>query len=162
MKHLILCALVACTSLAKAQDMPELNTTKAAILSAPYSCNGSYSRSALFISQYAKARNSPDLLYNGSCSSKNYIEAETVVGDKALIADMGPISLEEALASQKLDWNVLARFAPIQPVIWNHTYVVITSKPEIRSVYAFTVLSHKPDGELIIAYAVKSYETRKR
>src|ERR1044072_2654982 len=111
MKRLLIVAVaLLMSSAANAQTsqqgstLPELHKIKTATLSPSYSCRSKedfqkgYQSAALFLSDYSKKSNSPDLLFNGACGSGNYFQASTAGDDMALIADLGAIALEDVTA----------------------------------------------------------------
>lgn len=165
MKKLILATVIALSNIAMAADLPELHKIEEVTLSAPYSCGGSYSRSALFLSDYSKKRNSPDLLYNGACRSGNTISASTAGDDFTVIADLGDVRLEDVSAHKAMNFQNISgqdnSFKQDQPVVLNHTYAILISKSEIRALYVIKVVAYRPDGAMTIQYAVKSYSIQK-
>jgi hypothetical protein len=142
-------------------QLPALNVIQRATLAYPYSCQGSYGASALFLSAYSKERNSPDLLYNGACGSEDYIEADTAGDDFALIADLGPVPLHEVTSAMAFNYrNVVGgdnNFTRSAPVLVGHTYSVLISKSDIRALFVLHVDEQVADGPMTISYAVKSY-----
>src|SRR3982751_2678845 len=109
MKRVVFIALtlLLTSGAAVAQDygLPELHTIKTVTLSPSYSCRSQedfsrgYESTALYLSDYSKRRNSPDLLFNGACRSEDYFEASTAGDDMALIADLGTdVSVEQLSA----------------------------------------------------------------
>jgi hypothetical protein len=149
--------------------LPQLHQIEEYTFQAPYSCNNgdlNYEKSALFLSQYSKSRNSPDLLFNGSPSSdyscsKFYVSSVTAGDDFALISDLGNVSLESVNASKAFNYSRIVGqdniFKQDMLVVVGHTYTVLVAKSEIRALYAFTVESISLSGEMKIKYAVKSY-----
>lgn len=176
MKKLALIAvlLLIAASAASAQDygLPELHVIKTATLSPSYSCRSpeefqqkGYEGTALFLSDYSKRRNSPDLLFNGACRSEGYFEASTAGDDMALIADLGvDVPVEEVsahLAFNKQNvhsFNSYSKFASSVKVEVNHTYVVLLNKRELRGLFVFTVTKHVPNQQVEFKYAVKEYQ----
>lgn len=75
-------------SLVSAADygLPKLHTIYPYTFAAPYSCNGNYQSSALFMSAYSQRRNAPELLYNGACGSELYFESSTAGDDFSLLS----------------------------------------------------------------------------
>src|SRR4051812_28344367 len=82
-------------------QLPELHRIFTATLSPSYSCRSKedfkkgYESTALFLVPIANAQNSPDLLFNGACGSRDYFGASTAGDDMSLIADLGTLSLEQ-------------------------------------------------------------------
>ena len=162
MKAYVFAALtVIANSAFAAPELPTLHEIQQANLSRPYSCGGSYATSALFLSAESQAMNAPDLLYNGACGSKSYIEAATAGDDFALIADLGEVPIEEASASRAFNWQRTVgqdnTFKRTQPVRLNHTYAVLISKVDVRALYVVKVIALAKDGPMVLDYAVKSY-----
>lgn len=140
-----------------AQTVPELHIISEATLKVPYSCDGSYEKSALFLSEYSKRRNSPELLYNGACGSQMYFDVNTAGDDMALIADLGAVPLERISAHVALDDGQRLKFTTSAAVVVGHSYAVVISKSEFRGLFVFQVENFVADGELRLRYAVKSY-----
>ena len=147
-------------------EQPELHVIKKVELKMPYSCEGSYEDSALFLTEHTRQYNGPDLLYNGACGTENYIEASTAGDDFTLIANLGDVPIEEVTASKAFNYTRTASqsniFKTDQEVVVGDTYVVLSSKSDLRSLVVYKVLEHKPDGKLVLEYAVKSYSLHDR
>ena len=101
-------------NVAQKYELPELHTIKTITLSPSYSCREKdefqkgYANTALFLSAYAKQRNSPDLLFNGACRSEDHFGAGN---DMSLIADLGEnVSLEEVTGSKAFNLKRIASF----------------------------------------------------
>jgi hypothetical protein len=77
--------------------LPELNVVRTAVLSPNYGCRSDaafregYAQTALFLSEYSRKRNAPDLLFNGACRSEDYFQAAAAGDDMSLVADLGII-----------------------------------------------------------------------
>jgi len=150
------------SALSSVAKLPKLNVIKQTKLSNPYSCNGSYKKSAVFLSSYSKDMGAPDLLYNGACNSDpNTIGASTAGDNFTLIADLGEVELSNVTASRAFNLeNTVGMdntFKKHVEVKLGHTYAVLSSKSDIRSLVIYKVVGHTLDGELILDYAVKSY-----
>jgi hypothetical protein len=175
MKRLIFVALALlfASSAVAAQNygLPELHTIKTATLSPCYSCrtqeefSEGYKDTALFLSDYSKRRNSPDLLFNGFNHGEDYFEASTAGDDMALIADLGTDmsveSLSAHLAFNKQNvhtYPAYSKFARAVKVEANHTYVVLLNKSELRGLFIFTVTRYVPNQRVDLKYAVKEYQ----
>ena len=141
-------------------NTPSLYVLQDYTFSAPYSCNGSYSASALFLSSYSIKQNEPDLLYNGACGSAPYVQAATSGSDLSYISDLGN---NVALSSLSADDIISPQnFFSTQPLLYqDHTYAVIGAKADLRYMLAFTVKSIVPNGALSIQYAPYLYEIHK-
>ena len=182
MKKFVLAAalLLAATFPASAQKvaaarenygLPELHLIKTVTLSPSYGCRPDeefqkgYEGTALFLSDYSRRRNSPDLLFNGACRSADEFEASTAGDDMALIADLGadtPLEMLTAhLAFNKQNvhmFEAYSKFARQVKVAVNHTYVVLLSKRDIRGLFVFTVTNLVPNKRVDLRYAVKQYQ----
>lgn len=149
------------STLSSSYKLPELHKIKKYTFEAPYSCNGSYEKSALFLSGYSQQRNSPDLLFNGTCGSPLYVEASTAGDDFALISDLGNVPLETVNARKAFNYKGVVGYDNVfkksMPVSLGHTYVVLISKIFIRALWVFQVNDISSDGKMSISYAVKSY-----
>jgi len=162
MKTLLLILALGLTTVSQANSgEPTLHWMNTVTLLKPYSCGGSYESSALFLSDYSKKRNAPELLYNGACGTPNSVNASTAGDDFTLIADLGEVPLKAVSASKAINFERRVGkdnlFMETQTIKQNHTYAVLISKSDIRAMYVFKVLSHKQDQALTIQYAVKSY-----
>jgi hypothetical protein len=175
MKRLIFVALALLVAGSAVADqnygLPELHTIKTATLSPCYSCRSQgefsegYKETALFLSDYSKRRNSPDLLFNGFNHGEDYFEAFTGGDDMALIADLGTGVSVESLSAQ-LAFNkqnvhtypAYSKFASVAKVEANHTYVVLINKRVVRGLFIFTVTNYVPNQRVDLRYAVKEYQ----
>jgi hypothetical protein len=161
-----------------AQDkykLPDLHTIKTVTLAPSYGCRSAeefqkgYQGSALFLSDYAKQHNSPDLLFNGACGSEDIFQAATAGDDLALIADLGDGLKLENISAQ----DVYSTFWPHKPpfvqetkyvthvpVKLNHTYAVVLDKSDIRGLFIFTVVGYMLNQSVDLRYAVKNYQVQ--
>lgn len=152
-------------------DLPELHAIKTVILSPSYSCRDSfefqkgYVNTALFLSDFSRRQNSPDLLFNGACGSDDYFDSSTAGDDMSLIADLGAgVDLGEISASRAFNlkrvhsFDAYSKFVRTAEVIEGHTYAVLLNKGKIRGLMIFTVVDHSPNRSVSLKYAVKSYE----
>lgn len=152
-------------------NLPELHVIKTVSLAPSYSCRSTeefqkgYEGTALFLSDYSKKRNAPDLLFNGACRSQDYFHASTAGDDMALIADLGAdVQLEKLTASNAFNLRRVhspgdySRFVDSVPVAEGHTYAVLLNKREIRGLFVFTVVNHVPNQRVLLRYAVKEYQ----
>jgi hypothetical protein len=170
---LIIALLLSTTSAASAQDygLPELHIIKTVTLSPSYSCRSQeenqkgYQATALFLSNYSKRRNSPDLLFNGACRGEDFFQSSTAGDDMALIADLGTdVPLEEITAQLAFNkqavhvFDAYSKFAQNVKVEPLHTYVVLLNKREIRGLFVFTVMNYEPNQQVELKYAVKEYQ----
>jgi hypothetical protein len=155
----------------KKYELPELNVIKTVVLSPSYSCReksgviDGYGSTALFLSGYAKKRNSPDLLFNGACRADDYFEAATAGDDMSLVADLGAnLNLEEISAQRAFNLKMGAPFENYTAykrnvkTQKNHTYAVLLNESEKRGLFIFTVIDYVPNERVELKYAVKSYQ----
>jgi hypothetical protein len=150
--------------------LPELNTIKTATLSPASSCRSKeefqtgYSKTALFLSKYSEARNSPDLLFNGACGSEDEFQGSTAGDDMSLIADVGTVPLEEVTTSKAFSFrrvhssDLYSKFADNSKVVTNHTYAVLINKRELRGLFVVSVTGYVPNQKVELKYAVKEYQ----
>ena len=176
MRRTFLIAVVLVVAITASADeslnLPELHVIKTATLAPCYSCREAgefmkgYQNTALFLSDYSRRRNSPDLLYNGAPGGvPDYFESSTAGDDMALIADLGTdVSLEKVSAHLAFNlrnvhsYPAYSKFAKVAVVEKGHTYAVLLNKREIRGLFIFRVISHVPNESVEIRYAVKEYQ----
>ncbi|HEY0320829.1 MAG TPA: hypothetical protein VGC66_07750 [Pyrinomonadaceae bacterium] len=175
MRKLVFIAVLILVGMSASADqnynLPELHLIKTATLAPCYSCRTpeefqkGYSTTALFLSDYSKRRNSPDLLFNGFRGGEDYFEASTAGDDMALIADLGAeVSVEKVSAHAAFNLrNVhsypdFTKFSSVAKVEKNHTYAVLLNKGEVRGLFIFTVVSYVPNERVDLRYAVKEYQ----
>lgn len=182
---LITTLLLVANNLASAQNMtaqdyglPQLHVIKTATLAPSYSCRSreefqkGYQGTALFLSDYSKRRNSPELLFNGACRSDDEFQSSTAGDDMAFVVDLGPeLQLEKLTAGNVFQLYHL-RSSPGSPyskhapsvlrqnveVAAGHTYAVLLNKREVRGLFIFTVTKHVPNQQVELKYAVKEYQ----
>ena len=132
--------------------LPTLHQIKQQTLSPSYGCRTSeepqqgYQKSALFLSEYSKRRNSPELLFSGACRSDDFFEVSSAGDDMALIADLGEdVPLEEVTAHRAFNLEGVARpeayskFSQTAKVIRGHTYAVLINKSDLRgAIYLYS------------------------
>jgi hypothetical protein len=158
--------------------LPELHVIKTATLGPSYSCRSQedfqkgYQGTALFLSDYARRRNSPDLLFNGACRSRDEFQSSTAGDDMAFVVDLGPDLQLETLTAQEVMHLYHRRSDPTSPdskrvqsvlrqdvfVAPGHTYAVFLNKRGIRGLFVFTVMNHVPNQQVELRYAVKEYQ----
>src|SRR3954467_10540062 len=161
---LIVAAALLMSSAANAQTsqqglaLPELHKIRTATLSPSYSCRSKeefqkgYQSTALFLSDYSKKRNSPDLLFNGACRSTDYFQISGGGDDMSLIADLGAeVPLEKITAHSAFNLRNIntptdyTRFVKSIRVEKEHTYAVLINSREIRGLFIFTVVNYVPN-----------------
>src|SRR5947209_19365900 len=87
--------LTSSAAVAQNYGLPELHTINSVTLSPNYGCRSQedfsrgYEKTALFLSDYSKRMNAPDLLFNGACKSEDYLEASTEGDEMPSIAHSG-------------------------------------------------------------------------
>eukprot|EP00029_Vermamoeba_vermiformis_P007234 TRINITY_DN3072_c0_g1_i1.p1 TRINITY_DN3072_c0_g1~~TRINITY_DN3072_c0_g1_i1.p1 ORF type:complete len:254 (-),score=31.69 TRINITY_DN3072_c0_g1_i1:9-770(-) len=143
-----------------ADTLPALHQIQQHSFSAPYSCGGSYNKSALFLSPFALKRNTPDLLYNGACNSDLFFQSNTAGDDFALITLIGSVSLENVDATMVFQGanNQHSTFQQNQQAIPSMTYAALLSKSDIRALFAFKVKTIDNQTKACdIEYVVLSY-----
>lgn len=175
MKRLTLFALLLLmTSYARAQtpdNPPQIGLRKTATLSPSYSCRSNeefqkgYEGAALFLSDSMKRVNSPDLLFNSACKSKNYFDAATHGGNYSLIADVAAdtdssqlLSLVSIVDKRNSETIKKMGFKRSVPVISGHTYAVLLDKHEIQGLFIFTVTDYVPDSRVELSYEILDYQ----
>jgi hypothetical protein len=174
MRKLVFVALVmvlaASASADQEYNLPELHVIKTATLAPAYGCRSEeefqkgYRETALFLSDYSKKRNSPDLLFNGACRGKDFFDVSTAGDDMALIADLGTdVQVEKITAHGAFTRTTdsaydYTRFVKTVPVTEGHTYAVLLNKREIRGLFVFTVVNHVENQRALLKYAVKEYQ----
>lgn len=150
--------------------VPELNVIKTAVLSRSSSCPSAadvrqgYAGTALFLSEYSRRRNSPDLVFNGACNSEDSFEGSTAGDDMSLVADLGIVPLEQVSSSQAFNFRrvysfeLYSKFAQLSRVIPQHTYAVLINKRELRGLFVFKVEDYQPNKRVSLSYAVREYQ----
>jgi len=150
------------------KDLPVLHVIREATLSPSYSCQREsplrYNNTALFLTEYGRRRNSPDLLFNGVCDSPDDFQVSTAGDDMSLIADLGKdVRLEDVSAHKAFRVPSVARpeaysaFQSRVPVVEGHTYAVLVNKDDNRGLFLIQVVAHEPNKEVVLRYAVKAY-----
>ncbi|HKS27854.1 MAG TPA: hypothetical protein VJS44_08550 [Pyrinomonadaceae bacterium] len=152
-------------------SLPELHVIKTVTLAPTHSCRSTeeiqkgFQESALFLSDYSRKRNGPDLVFDGACRSRDYFYSSTAGDDMALIGDLGTnVQLEKLTAHDAFNMRNVntpadyTRFVRMVQVVEGHTYVVLLNKREIRGLFVFTVVNHVPNQRVLLRYAVKEYQ----
>jgi hypothetical protein len=170
-------ALIACLFLTPASsmfqspqsnlDVPELHKINQVTLAPSYDCRPpadakrGYANSALFLTNYSRQHNSPELLFTGICNSPDYFISTTAGDDVDMIADYGEVPLEELSASDifgaRYNRNAMAEFRRTSKVQLGHTYGVLISKVHVRGFYFFKVMNYVPNQKLDLEYVVMDY-----
>ena len=152
-------------------ELPALHQIKTVTLSPSYSCRSKdefakgYGETALFLSDFARHRNGPDLLFNGACGAEDVFEAATAGDDMSLIADLGDgISLDELSASHAFNVRRVhshpsySKFARVAKIEQGHTYAVLLNARDKRGLFVLSVTEYVPGRKVTLRYAVKSYQ----
>jgi hypothetical protein len=152
-------------------ELPILNRVLTATLSPSYSCRQNnevargYEGTALFLSGLSRARNAPDLLFNGACNADDNFQASTAGDDMALIADIGPgVNLTNLSAHTAFNMRNIggydneSKFVRSFPVILGHTYVVLLNKSEVRGLFLVKVIAYERNKSVTVQYTVKQYQ----
>jgi hypothetical protein len=140
--------------------LPELHRIVSITLQPTYSCRSpqdfekGYEKTALFVSNYSRKINSPELLFEGPCHGEDYLSSPNGMD---LIDDMGKVPLEEVTAQSVMTRRDID-FERTAMVKLNHTYAVLINQPFIRGLLVFTVVDHDRNERLDIRYAVKEYQ----
>ncbi len=179
MKHLLFSTILMvlavniCAQQKQTEDfgLPILHVIKEITLAPSYSCRSSedfqkgYSETALFVSDYSKKVNSPDLLFNGACNSDDSFQASTAGNDISLIADLGEnVSFESLSAHKTLNLRNIgaddeySKFSSKIKVQNNHTHAILLNKGDLRGLIVFSVTDYEKNKKVTLKYAVKMYE----
>jgi hypothetical protein len=150
--------------------LPVLNVVRAVKLGPTYSCRSKeevesgYGTTSLWLSDYSRGRNEPDLLFDGACGGRNYFVASTAGDDMALVADLGPnVSLATVTRARAMNYSGVqgpereTRFSETALVVVGHTYVVTLNKADVRGLFALTVTRFQPDEYVEFNYVVLNY-----
>ena len=151
-------------------DLPALHSIREATLSPSYSCRSAeefkkgYANTALFLSDYSKHFNSPELLFNGACDSQDYLQGGQGGPDSSVIADLGRVRLEDLRTIQAFNvqrlhvQNLYSRFTgQIEPDL-GHTYALLIDRRDERGLVYFTITGYVPNQRLDLRYVVKHFE----
>lgn len=148
-------AVVAAPAQAGFPELPKLNTIMSKQFSTPYSCNGSYNTSALFLSEYSDKVNDPELLLNGACNSPKYLEAATAGDDFGLFCELDLADLtnatSDAIAKCSNGWSSEA------PVVVGKVYALMRSSWDSHMFAAVRIVHDGADGTHV-EYAVRMYD----
>lgn len=164
MNILAVVALLICIGGTISIDLPELHVIHQITFKYPYSCQpgpSSFENCALFVTDYGRSRNQPDLLYNGACGSDNDFDVMLAGNDFGMLSDLGDVPLENVTASRAFNYeNMVGKdntFTSSIEVVKGHTYAALLAKQEIRALFVFRVDNYERSGPATISYAVKQY-----
>jgi hypothetical protein len=147
--------------------LPTLNAVQSVTLSPPYSCNNeglNYNTDAIFLSDYSKQVNSPELLFNGACGSEDYFDVNTAGDSMSLIADLGNTPLNAVTTHKAFNlqnvfsWTAYSQFARVAKIVPGHTYAAVINMGDRRGLFVFNVEKFVPDREVDLQYTVKNYQ----
>ncbi len=150
--------------------LPELHIIRKVTLGPGYDCRSAgelkqgYQSTALFLSDFSRKKNNPDLLFSGACLSEDYFQASTANDNMSLIADLGDVSIDEVTAQKAFNFqqvhsfNAYSRFARAIKVEFNHTYVVLLNESSRRALFVLRVVGYLPNERVDLLYAVKHYQ----
>jgi hypothetical protein len=155
-----------CVTTTSAQtNLPALHVIQDATLGPSYSCGGNgYGSTALFLSDYSKQENGPELVFNGACGGPDYFDVNTSGDDMSLIADLGNIPLTAVTAENTFNlqrvnsFSDYTQFAQVAKVVQGHTYAAVINTRDVRGLFVFTVAKFVPDQEVDIQFDVKDYQ----
>jgi hypothetical protein len=158
----------------KAPDTPpQIGVSRTIELTPSYSCRPSeefhrgYQKTALFLSEEMRRRNSPDLLFNGACGSENYFQPATHGGNFSVIADLSTKPAAAAAGTERLmqldaqkDRETLKKmgFDNEAAVVPGHTYAILLHKNGVRGLVIVTVTKHVQDQSVQLTYGVLDYQ----
>ena len=155
------------------RELPQIGVIRTIELTPSYSCRTKeefqrgYQKTALFLSEEMRVRNSPDLVFNGACGSQNYLHASTHGANYSVIADLSTNAAAKAAGSLLLmqidaekDHAALKEmgFGNYAPVVPGHTYAVLLHKHGVRGLMIVTVTKHVQDKGVELTYEVLDYQ----
>lgn len=121
----------------------------------PYSCIPGYNGSALFLSQASFARNSPEVLYYGSCPPQPAI---WYGGTHGLMIDTGVRDLSSFSLNDAIYYSMNGGYVDHPTVVEKHTYVKLFADPTLVVGWmAITVDRIYPDGAMDARWGVFDY-----
>ena len=143
--------------------LPELHKIQKITLSPSYDCRTpeefaqGYANTALFLSDFSRQHNSPELVFRGSCK-----DIDLFLGHYLdVIADFGTVSLSTLTASDvfgvghRMDSPADFRFfVKIQA---GHTYSVLMNQGKICGFFFVQVVNYVPNQKLELEYVVMNY-----
>jgi hypothetical protein len=151
-------------------NLPALNVVQNATLSPSYSCRSAadfargYETTALFLSEFSKDRNAPELLLNGACGSQDYFDVNTAGDEMSLIADLGTTPLAAVTTHNAFNLQNVAAFGDYMQfseeakVVQGHTYAAVINSGDVHGLFVFTVVKFVPDLEVDLQFEVKDYQ----
>lgn len=172
---LVLASLLVLSASASTQEkhdfgLPELNIISTAVLSPSFGCGSDanfrkgYGETALFLSEYSRETNSPDLLFEGACKSEDYFAGPRAGDDMSLVADLGDVALDQINSSRAFNvervhsFDLYSKFTQVARVQFHHTYAVLINTRELRGLLVFRVEDYQPNSKVSLTYAVRDYQ----
>jgi hypothetical protein len=152
-----------CRSVGDPSLLPPLRTVQTAVIGPSYSCGGTYSTAALYVTEENRRLELPDLLFNGACGSENNFDLNLAGDEMSLIADLGTTPLAVLDAANVFNLRGVDTFADYTKFAWTakivegHTYAVVLNSGVTRGVFVFTVTRFVPDKQVALQYEVLSY-----
>ncbi|HLK63662.1 MAG TPA: hypothetical protein VKU19_09490 [Bryobacteraceae bacterium] len=150
------------------ENLPQLNVVTNVTLSPPYSCghdnSQGYGTTALFLSDFARQRGAPELLFNGACGATDYFDGNTAGDDMSLIADLGAVPLTDVTTHMVFNLRNVntpsdyTKFATVANIVPGHTYAAVINHYSVRGLLVFNVVRLVPDQEVVLQYEVKNYQ----
>ena len=152
---------------------PQIGVSRTVELTPSYSCRPKeefrrgYQKTALFLTEEMRVRNSPDLVFNGACGSQNYLHASTHGANYSVIADLSTKPAAAAAGKQRLmqldardDRDALKKmgFEDDAAVVPGHTYAILLHKHGVRGLMIVTVTKHVQDKGVELTYEVLDYQ----
>jgi hypothetical protein len=148
--------------------LPTLYQIHSITLSPSYSCRSAsesqqgYENTAIFLSDYSKSINAPELLFNGACGSPDNFESALAGEYLDVLTDYGDIPLETLRSDQVFSPQRVvgtdSRFTRTVGVTAGHTYGVLINKDNARGFFYFRVLNHVQNQRVDLQYAVMDYQ----
>jgi hypothetical protein len=148
-------------------NLPVLHKIQKTTLSPSYDCRTpeetakGYANTALFLSDYSRQMNSPELLFHSICQSTNYFLGKTAGDQLDVIADFGEVPLNDLAPSDvwglRPTWDSSANFRDMVKIHSGHTYAVLINKGDIRGFFFVQVMEHIPNQKLDLEYVVMDY-----
>src|SRR5262249_4541095 len=120
--------------------------------------------SSLSLSDFSRRTNHRELTFNGACGSRDYFQSVNGADHTGMIADLGEIPLEKVTANLMFykqnitPSDFCTKFMSRAFVQAGHTYAVLTSNPEVRALFVFTVTEYVPNKRVDLNYVVKEYQ----
>lgn len=154
----------------KDYGLPELHKIQRTTLERGYSCpvteqteqtKEGYDKQLLFLSNYSRRRNGPELLFYAACSGPEYFTSAIAGDELDVLSDFGAVRLDGLIASDVFGLShtasAKADFREVVKVQGGHTYAVLINKGDIRGFFFFHVMNYVPNQKLDLEYVVMDY-----